>query len=128
MGILDKLSQTVSNPFFFKNMWLALMTTPAARSPAINYLSRRLPRPTDREGKHNQIDSCYSPQHFTDIVTRLGGDVGLLVRAFAMSLEDEHLLVKRGILDLMNQSLKMNGPVLQKYVPKGRCIEINLTS
>jgi hypothetical protein len=53
-------------------------------------------------------------------VALLGGDVGLVIRAFAMTLEDEHLLVKRGILDLINQSLKMDGLVLQKYVPNDR--------
>lgn len=57
MSILDKLSQTVFSAFFFKNMWLVLMTTPTARGPAINYLSRRLPRPTDGEGKRNHTNS-----------------------------------------------------------------------
>lgn len=118
MSILDKLSQTVFPAFFFKNVWLVLMTTPSARSPAINYLARRLPKPTDCEGKLYRPTICFFVHPFVDIVARLGGDVGLLVRAFAMTLEDEHLLVKRGILDLINQSLKMDGPVLQKYVRK----------
>ncbi|KAF8313993.1 hypothetical protein DL93DRAFT_1101270 [Clavulina sp. PMI_390] len=96
LSILDKLSRSVSPEFFFQNMWLVLMTTPAARSPAINYLSRRMPQPKSGE----------------DLLARLGGDVGLVVRAFAMALEDEHLLVKRGILDLMNQSVRMDGPVM----------------
>jgi hypothetical protein len=128
MSILDKLSQTVSPAFFFKNVWLVLMTTPSARSPAINYLARRLPKPTDCEGESNHSNLCFPTHPCADIVARLGGDVGLLVRAFAMTLEDEHLLVKRGILDLINQSLKMDGPVLRKYVSKRSLVAVVLDS
>jgi Dopey, N-terminal len=43
LSLLDKLSETVSPAFFFQSIWLILLTTPSARGPALNYLSRRLP-------------------------------------------------------------------------------------
>ena len=39
----------------------------------------------------------------------LGTDSGLMIRAFAAALEDEHLLVKRGVLDLLDQSFRTDG-------------------
>lgn len=41
-----------------------------------------------------------------------------MIRAFSAALEDEHLLVKRGVLDLMNQSLRLDGRIIAKYVQK----------
>jgi Dopey, N-terminal len=44
-----------------------------------------------------------------------------MIRALASALEDEHLLVKRGVLDLLDQSLRMESPAFKKsarrYLP-----------
>lgn len=42
--LLDRVSGTVSPSFFFQNVWLVLVTAPNSRIPALNYLSRRLPK------------------------------------------------------------------------------------
>lgn len=50
LGLLDKLSGTVSPAFFLQNMWLIMLTTPSARGTALNFLARRLPRLNADEG------------------------------------------------------------------------------
>jgi hypothetical protein len=50
LGLLDKLSGTVSLAYFFQNMWLVMLTAPSARGTALNFLSRRLPRANAEDG------------------------------------------------------------------------------
>ena len=84
--------------FCLQNVWLVMLTTPAARGSAVNYLARRFP-------KLDQID---------DITTIVGRDVGLMIRAFSACLEDENLLVRRGALDLLVGNLKLSGGALKR--------------
>ena len=51
LGLLDRLSGTVSPSFFLQNVWLIMLTSPSARGTSINFLSRRLPRLNANEGK-----------------------------------------------------------------------------
>ncbi|CEQ42798.1 SPOSA6832_04666 [Sporobolomyces salmonicolor] len=90
-ALLDRVSGTVSPSFFFQNLWLVLITAPHSRIPALNYLSRRLPK-------------MESDESLTHIV---GQDVGLMIRGFAAALEDSQILVQRGILDLLTTTLKL---------------------
>ncbi|GAA5831398.1 hypothetical protein JCM3766R1_001734 [Sporobolomyces carnicolor] len=90
--LLDRVSGTVSPSFFFQNMWLVLVTAPHSRIPALNYLTRRLPR-------------MESDESLTAIV---GQDVGLMVRGFAAALEDPQILVQRGTLELLITTLKLD--------------------
>lgn len=50
LALMDRLAGTVSQSFFFQNIWLAILTTPRARGPALSYLSRRLPQFKPDEG------------------------------------------------------------------------------
>lgn len=52
LGLLDKLSGTVSPSFFFQNIWLVMLTTPSARGTSLNLLARRLPKLKADEGMH----------------------------------------------------------------------------
>jgi hypothetical protein len=45
------LAATVSSSFFLQNIWLIMLTNPAARGTASNYLSRRLPTLNPDDGK-----------------------------------------------------------------------------
>ncbi|BGP14202.1 hypothetical protein JCM10213v2_002145 [Rhodosporidiobolus nylandii] len=91
-ALLDRLSGTVSPSFFFQNIWLVLITAPGSRIPALNYLSRRLPKMESDEGLGHIV----------------GQDVGLMVRGFAAALDDPQILVQRGILDLLTMTLKLD--------------------
>lgn len=50
LGLLDKLSGTVSPSFFFQNIWLIMLTSPSARGTSLSLLSRRLPHMNPDEG------------------------------------------------------------------------------
>ncbi|GAA5834665.1 hypothetical protein JCM9279_007075 [Rhodotorula babjevae] len=95
-ALLDRLSGTVSPSFFFQNLWLVLITAPHSRIPALNYLARRLPRDESGEGSEDALDAI------------VGQDVGLMVRGFAAALEDDNILVQRGILDLLIGTLRID--------------------
>ncbi|CAB4494243.1 hypothetical protein RhiirA1_417017 [Rhizophagus irregularis] len=85
LSLLDYLSGIVEQSYFLQSMWLILITSPALRTPALNYLSRRMPKITSKE----------------DVAVMLGDDIGIMVRAFSATLEDDHVLVQRAILDLL---------------------------
>ncbi|KDE03256.1 hypothetical protein MVLG_06250 [Microbotryum lychnidis-dioicae p1A1 Lamole] len=91
-ALLDRVSGAVSPSFFFQNVWLVLVTAPGSRIPALNYLSRRLPKLQSEDG-------------LTYIV---GQDIGLMIRGFSAALEDAQILVQRGILDLLTATLKLD--------------------
>ncbi|BGP07694.1 Protein dopey-1 [Rhodotorula toruloides] len=104
-ALLDRLSGTVSPAFFFQNLWLVLITAPNSRIPALNYLSRRLPKlPPAKDGEDANTDG--EEDGLAEIV---GQDIGLMVRGFAAALEDESILVQRGVLDLLTGTLRVDG-------------------
>ncbi|CAE6451535.1 unnamed protein product [Rhizoctonia solani] len=106
VALLDRLSGMVGPAFFFQNVWLVLVTSPTARAPALNLLMRRLPKlgPDD------------------DLSSVVGNDVGLMVRAFAAALEDDNMLVRRGALELLCSTLRMDGAIMKKAQPTDRVI------
>ncbi|KAK4333987.1 Protein dopey [Rhodotorula toruloides] len=104
-ALLDRLSGTVSPAFFFQNLWLVLITAPNSRIPALNYLSRRLPKlPPAKDGEDVNADG--EEDGLAEIV---GQDIGLMVRGFAAALEDDSILVQRGVLDLLTGTLRVDG-------------------
>ncbi|KAI0718921.1 Dopey, N-terminal-domain-containing protein [Cerioporus squamosus] len=106
LALLDRLAGTISQSFFFQNVWLVILTTPRARGTALTYLSRRLPPFKADE----------------DITPIVGSDLGLMIRAFAAALEDDDLLVRRGALDILLQSLRIDGVAVQKAQADDRAI------
>jgi Dopey, N-terminal len=57
-----------------------------------------------------------------DITEVVGKDIGLMIRAFAAALEDENLLVRRGALDLLLQSMRVDSTAIRKAQPDDRAI------
>ncbi|KAJ7431729.1 Dopey, N-terminal-domain-containing protein [Mycena galericulata] len=106
LSLLDRLSGTVSPAFFFQNIWLVMLTTPSARGTALNLLARRLPRLNAEE----------------DITAIIGRDIGLMIRAFAAALEDDNLLVRRGALDLLLQTTRVDSAAIRKAQSDDRTI------
>ncbi|THV06503.1 hypothetical protein K435DRAFT_960479 [Dendrothele bispora CBS 962.96] len=106
LSLLDRLSGTVSPSFFFQNIWLVMITTPPARGTALNFLSRRLPNLHGIE----------------DITSIVGRDIGLMIRAFSAALEDDNLLVRRGALDLLLQSLRVDSAAVRRAQADDRTI------
>ncbi|KAF8167553.1 Dopey, N-terminal-domain-containing protein [Crassisporium funariophilum] len=106
LGLLDKLSGTVSMSFFFQNIWLVMLTTPSARGTSLNFLARRLPQ-------------LNADEDISDVV---GKDVGLMIRAFSAALEDENLLVRRGALDILLQTMRIDSHGIRKAHKDDRAI------
>ncbi|KIJ66430.1 hypothetical protein HYDPIDRAFT_26778 [Hydnomerulius pinastri MD-312] len=106
LGLLDRLSGTVSPVFFMQNLWLVMITMPSARGTALNFLSRRLPR-------------LHADEDITQIV---GRDIGLMIRAFAAALEDDNLLVRRSALDMLLQSTRMDSAAIKRAQPEDATI------
>ncbi|KAG1754714.1 Dopey, N-terminal-domain-containing protein [Suillus paluster] len=98
LNLLDRLSGTVSPVFFIQNIWLIMITMSSARGTALNFLSRRLPR-------------LHADEDITQIV---GRDIGLMIRAFAAALEDDNLLVRRGALDILLQSMRIDSAAIKR--------------
>jgi hypothetical protein len=44
------------------------------------------------------------------------------MRAFAAALEDDNLLVRRGALDILLQSIRINSPAIKRAQPEDRTI------
>lgn len=101
-----------------------MLTTPSARGTSLNYLSRRLPRLNANEGKAPV--QCSSPIYitpkYTDVTPIVGRDIGLMIRAFAAALEDDNLLVRRGALDTLLQSVRADSSAIKKAQPEDRTI------
>jgi len=91
-----------------------MLTTPSARAPALQYLSRRLPKLSDDKGGYFMSHLKYELIWSLDISSIVGSDMGLMIRAFASALEDDNLLVRRAILDLLLHSLRLDSPALKK--------------
>jgi Dopey, N-terminal len=57
-----------------------------------------------------------------DISSIVGRDIGLMIRAFAAALEDDNLLVRRGALDLLLQSMRIDSAAVKNAQPCDRTI------
>ncbi|EMD42316.1 hypothetical protein CERSUDRAFT_102665 [Gelatoporia subvermispora B] len=112
LALLDRLSGSISPAFFFQNIWLVLLTTPSARGTALSFLARRLPTLKAEE----------------DITTIVGRDIGLMIRAFSAALEDDDLLVRRGALDLLLQSLRIDSVAVRQAQLEDRAILMRAAS
>jgi len=58
----------------------------------------------------------------TDTTAIIGRDIGLMIRAFSAALEDDNLLVRRGALDLLLQSMRADSAAIQKAKAEDRTI------
>lgn len=52
----------------------------------------------------------------------MGDDIGLMIRAFSAALEDDDLLVRRAALDILLQSLHIDGLAVRKAQADDRAI------
>ena len=57
-----------------------------------------------------------------DITHIIGRDTGLMIRAFSAALSDDNLLVQRGALDLLLQSLRVESHAVTQASPEDRTI------
>ncbi|KAL7419677.1 hypothetical protein Q5752_005591 [Cryptotrichosporon argae] len=91
LALLSTLSDAVSPSFFLQNIFLILVSAPASRLAALNYLARRLLEPPATSGND---------------------DNGLMIRGVAASLGDDNMLVRRNALDLLLRVLPLDGDIM----------------
>lgn len=98
ISMLDQLGKIVELPFLNSCIWLVLINNASLRLAALNYLLRRLPKLNSQE----------------DIAAVLGGSEhkNLMVRGFAATLGDSHLLVQRNMLELLVQNFPLNAQII----------------
>ncbi|KAI8088322.1 Dopey, N-terminal-domain-containing protein [Thamnidium elegans] len=98
VNLLENLSETIELPFFYSCMWLVMISNPSLRSPALNYLLRKLPKISDREA----------------VAVVIGGkeNLSLMIRAFASTLSDQQVLVQRSILELLVQNFMLKSRMI----------------
>ncbi|KAJ3154630.1 hypothetical protein HDU89_007868 [Geranomyces variabilis] len=85
IALLDSLSTSVGQSYFYQCLWLSLISTPHLRLAAVNYLLKRMPKLTSPE----------------DVAVVIGNQTGLLARALSCALGDDVALVQRGGLELL---------------------------
>ncbi|KAJ3177300.1 hypothetical protein HDU87_004552 [Geranomyces variabilis] len=85
IALLDSLSTSVGQSYFYQCLWLSLISTPHLRLAAVNYLLKRMPKLTSPE----------------DVAVVIGNQTGLLARALSCVLGDDVALVQRGGLELL---------------------------
>ncbi|KAJ2486950.1 hypothetical protein IWW37_005432 [Coemansia sp. RSA 2050] len=85
VGLLDKLKDTIDEPFFFQTLFLIMITNSEQRESALKYLAQRLPVFTRQD----------------DVAQVCGDDASLMARALAATLTDSKTLVLRAALDLV---------------------------
>lgn len=90
LTLLTRVSSAVGDDFFLQNTFLVLLSSPASRLAALNYLAKRL---TVEEVSHVQA--------------------GLMVRGTAAALGDQNMLVRRNALDLLLRAIPLDGTVLR---------------
>lgn len=92
-ALLNNISDAVSHRFFLQCVFLVMISSPASRLAAINYLAKAM---------------VEAPSDITS-----GPDTGLMIRGVAAALADDNMLVRRGALDLLLRTLPLNGSILK---------------
>lgn len=75
-----------------------------------------MPKSDQEEGEHYSM-SLVNPRHAASLVllSLIGRDVGLLMKALCASLEDGSLLVQRAALDFVIQRLPIDGIIMRRF-------------
>ena len=109
--------------YFWQCLFLASMTSASRRQGALAFMVRNLPH---LGGQLVEASNAFSTQQLiggtsqelsievsSAVEAVSSPEPGLLVRSFAAGLQDEHLLVQRGFLDLLVTHLPLHSVVLQ---------------
>lgn len=108
----DAFSSDDSGGYFWQCLFLGVITSPARRQGALNYLLRALPT---FPGSVSIVGSGSKPASMSrEVECIVSPEPGLLVRCFVCGLSDSQLLVQRGFLDLLVTNLPLNSLVLQE--------------
>ncbi|KAF2144798.1 uncharacterized protein K452DRAFT_316717 [Aplosporella prunicola CBS 121167] len=125
--LVDKLRYTIGNTegqksdgaqdsYFWQCFFLATITNAPRRQGALAYLVRRLPKfGSAQPVRRNSVATEEEPGEPLSLAAEavIAPEPGLLIRCFAAGLGDHQLLVQRGYLDLLVNTLPLHSEVLQ---------------
>lgn len=108
----EDASSTASDEYFWQCFFLAAIGSRSRRPGALAYLSRRLPKLGSSTATNgNAASGLEAPAKAV-----VSPEPGLLIRCFAVGLQDDQPLTQRGFLDLLLTHLPLNSPVLTSMV------------
>ena len=128
----DGRAEERDDRLFWQSLFIATISSASRRPGALAYLERNLPLLGTETWKPDA--STARPNHFPTGVGEKGSsfhsiitpEPGLLVRCFAAGLQDDHVLIQRGFLELLVTHLPLNSMVLNLHVtPQDRELLIN---
>ncbi|KAI5361315.1 Putative protein dopey [Septoria linicola] len=112
----DEVSGEESNGYFWQCLFLAVITSPARRQGALNYLLRTLPTFSGSTGPSDPSQKSIRMSKEAECI--VSPEPGLLIRCFVCGLSDSQILVQRGFLDLLVTNLPLSSIVLQQRAGK----------
>lgn len=114
---------TSGSGYFWQCLFLATISSTSRRAGALAYLIKRLPKlgpsQVDPISKVDKLDSGEDAQLSREVECVISPEPGLLIRCFSAGLEDEHMLVQRGFLDLLVTHLPLDSLILTSRVDAG---------
>ncbi|KAL1303267.1 hypothetical protein AAFC00_006679 [Neodothiora populina] len=102
--------------YFWQCFFLAVITNPSRRQGALAYLTRRLPNFSPVKESELVDENTDSPHSGLSPAAEavITPEPGLLMRCFAAGLQDAHLLVQRGFLDLLVTHLPLHSSLFRR--------------
>jgi hypothetical protein len=110
--------------FFWQCFFLATITSSSRRQGCLAYLIRKLPQlgkplaliPSEQQPYSDQTSKIDQNAVEVAINAVISPEPGLLIRCFCAGLQDEHVLIQRGFLDLLVTHLPLHSTVLRETV------------
>ncbi|ANB11316.1 Dop1p [Sugiyamaella lignohabitans] len=108
---------------FWQCLFLVIISSKDRRPGALIWANRKFPsfaaisQSIDVDSLVGNIPAAYQALSY-DAQMAVSPETGLLMRAFSRGLQDEHLLVQRGFLELLVKNLELQSPVLQAIASK----------
>lgn len=116
LALLDGFRKPAIESYFWQCLFLAVITNASRRQGALAYLTRKLPKLSQKAG-HDRSDRRGSIADLSlEAQALITPEPGLLVRCFAAGLSDSQMLIQRGFLDLLVSHLPLASSVLQHVV------------
>jgi len=89
---LDRICEITDKVLFFKSLWKGITSAPKFRVASYNYVNAYL-----KKNKTIEADSAF-----------FGGSKALVVEAIIRSLQDDSLMVQRGVLELLSVCITLS--------------------
>lgn len=115
--ITNLRQKTNDDSHFWQCLYLCVISSHDRRLGALVYISRELPQFNAVENTDSATEGKV-PSLSKDAQAACSPDPGLLIRSLCRGIQDSHVLVQRGFLDVLVRNLNLQSPVLQDLASK----------